>query len=90
MYAIDASEEQVEQCESLPNLHFQVACAEQTKQADSSIDLVTVATALHWYEQSPSGLQKSECPSNEHGLLLIYGLLSVGCSSGSLLLTGCR
>ncbi len=45
---IDANEEQVKHCKPGPNLEYQVACAEQTNQLDSSIDLVTVATALHW------------------------------------------
>lgn len=48
MHAIDTNEDQVKQGKPAANLEYQVACAEQTNQPDSSIDFVTVAAALHW------------------------------------------
>ena len=48
VFATDANAQQIEQCKAQPNLLYQVAPAEDTKQADGSVDLVTVATAMHW------------------------------------------
>lgn len=36
------------------NVSFQVATAEATGQPDASVDLVTVAEALHWCALSPN------------------------------------
>lgn len=47
--AIDVSEQQIKQCNPGPNLSYQIASAERTEQPDNSVDLVTVATALHWW-----------------------------------------
>lgn len=45
---MDANEEQLKQCKPQPNITFQKACAEDCGLPSSSLDLVTVATALHW------------------------------------------
>lgn len=45
---MDASEEQLKHCEAHPNITFRQGCAESTGMQSHSVDLVTVATALHW------------------------------------------
>jgi ubiquinone/menaquinone biosynthesis C-methylase UbiE len=47
--AIDQSESQIEQALNLSNVQYGVARAEDTGLPESSVDLVTVAQALHWY-----------------------------------------
>lgn len=48
VHATDANKEQIAQCKTQTNVQYHVACAEETKEADNSVDLVTVASALHW------------------------------------------
>ena len=48
VWAVDANEEQLKQCKPQPNITFQKGCAEKIDLPSSSLDLVTVATALHW------------------------------------------
>lgn len=46
--ATDSSAEQLKRAIPLPNVHYQVATAENTPFAADSFDLITVATAYHW------------------------------------------
>ncbi len=49
--ATDASAEQIESASGLPeNVELRVAPAESSGIADGSVDLVTVAQALHWFD----------------------------------------
>ncbi|MGV6827267.1 MAG: class I SAM-dependent methyltransferase [bacterium] len=48
--ATDASPTQIEQAVSRDNIDYRVAPAERTDIADSSLDLITVAQALHWFD----------------------------------------
>ena len=50
--ATDASDNQIAQCSPHPRVAYRVARAEQAPFADTSIDLITVAQALHWFDQS--------------------------------------
>jgi len=47
--ATDGSAEQLASASQLPNVDYRVALAEQSGLADNSIDLITVAQALHWF-----------------------------------------
>ena len=47
--ATDISEAQLQQAPYLENVSYQVQAAEQTSIAAQSIDLVTVAQAIHWF-----------------------------------------
>lgn len=47
--ATDASAAQLEQAELHPRVAYRNAPAESSGEVDASIDLVTVATALHWF-----------------------------------------
>ena len=53
---MDANEEQLKQCKPQPNITFQKGCAEKIDLPSSSLDLVTVATALHWCAHATLGL----------------------------------
>jgi ubiquinone/menaquinone biosynthesis C-methylase UbiE len=48
--ATDASREQIASARPHPNIEYRVAPAEASGLADGSVDLVTVAQALHWFE----------------------------------------
>lgn len=48
--ASDASEAQIEAAGSDPEIEFRVARAEQSGLQDRSMDLITVAQALHWFD----------------------------------------
>ncbi len=48
--AIDPSERQIEQAMIHPSVTYRVAQAEQTGCEDESMDLITVAQALHWFD----------------------------------------
>ena len=49
VYATDASAEQISHAIRHPNVEYRVEPAEQVSLADSSVDLVTVAVAIHWF-----------------------------------------
>lgn len=48
--ATDASAAQLEKAEPAANIEYRVAPAEQSGLEDSSVDLITVAQALHWFD----------------------------------------
>jgi SAM-dependent methyltransferase len=48
--ATDASEEQVRNARPHPRVRYAVAPAERSGLANASVDLVTVAQALHWFD----------------------------------------
>lgn len=48
--ATDASHTQIGESEAMPGVEYQVAPAEHTTIAASSIDLVAVAQAVHWFD----------------------------------------
>lgn len=48
--ATDASAEQIAAAPALPNAEFRVALAESSGLPDSSVGLVAVAQALHWFD----------------------------------------
>ncbi|HYO22839.1 MAG TPA: class I SAM-dependent methyltransferase [Flavisolibacter sp.] len=47
--ATDLSEQQLKNAVQKENIHYQVSTAEQTPFADNSFDLITIATAYHWF-----------------------------------------
>ncbi len=50
VHATDASAEQVAQAQPHPGVRYVVAPAEASGLADTTVDLVTVAQALHWFD----------------------------------------
>lgn len=53
VYATDASNEQIAHAIQRPNIHYAVSRADATCLSDHSIDLVTVAQAIHWFDNEP-------------------------------------
>lgn len=51
VYATDASEAQIRYAQPYEKIIYQVCTAEKTPFADQMFDLITVATALHWFDQ---------------------------------------
>lgn len=51
--ATDASEEQIAQAADHPKITYKVEPAEQTTIESGSVDLVTVAVAIHWFDFDP-------------------------------------
>lgn len=68
--ATDASSEQIEQTQSQENIQYRVMPAEYPELDDASVDLVTVAQAIHWFdiEKFFSGVER---------VLKVNGLLAV-------------
>ncbi len=50
VYATDASAEQIARAQLHEKVEYQVATAEHVSLGDSSVDLVTVAVAVHWFD----------------------------------------
>jgi len=48
--ATDVSDEQIRHAAPHPKIEFRVATSEQSGLGDASVDLVTVASALHWFD----------------------------------------
>jgi SAM-dependent methyltransferase len=48
--ASDASNEQIVNAQPRNNIRYEVFPAERTNLADSSVDLITIAQALHWFD----------------------------------------
>lgn len=48
--ATDASEKQISQAQGADNISFRIATAEKTELETSSVDLIVVAQALHWFD----------------------------------------
>jgi SAM-dependent methyltransferase len=76
--ASDASAQQISQCKPHPGVEFTVAPAEQPPLADASVDLITVAQALHWFDQT-AFFQQAVRVLKDQGVLAVwsYGLLSI-------------
>jgi SAM-dependent methyltransferase len=51
VYASDPSAEQIASARAHPHVRYAVEAAEACSLADASVDLVTVAQALHWFDQ---------------------------------------
>ena len=50
VYATDPSAEQIKNAEPKNNIEYRVASAENSTLPNNSIDLITVAQALHWFD----------------------------------------
>jgi SAM-dependent methyltransferase len=50
VHATDVAAEQIAAARAHPNVHYSVAPAERSGLPDASVDLVTVAQALHWFD----------------------------------------
>jgi SAM-dependent methyltransferase len=50
VYATDISEQQLSHAVKKPNIQYMVSRAEQTELPDNCADLITVGTAIHWFD----------------------------------------
>ena len=83
--ASDASKEQIENAQPRNNIRYEVFPAERTSLADSSVDLITIAQALHWfdldefYKEAKRVLRKDSNGYGTGGIIAAwaYGLHSV-------------
>lgn len=50
VYAIDISTQLLKQAPEKPNLEYKIERAEETSFLDDTFDLITVSTALHWFD----------------------------------------
>ena len=50
--ATDGSRQQIDSAMPRPNIEYRVATAEQSGLPDHSVDLITVATAAHWFDHN--------------------------------------
>ena len=76
--ASDASAEQIAQVLPVEGVDFRCATAENSQLADRSVDLVTVAQALHWFDLS-AFTREVERVLVEDGILAVwtYGLMHI-------------
>ncbi|MDB4905952.1 MAG: ycgJ 3 [Gemmatimonadetes bacterium] len=72
--ATDASIAQVEAATPYPNVEYRVATAEQSGLEDSSVDFITVAQALHWFDLPAFGREARRVMA-PGGVLAIWGYL---------------
>lgn len=85
--ATDASAEQISKARPLPGVDFRVATAEDSGLPDASVDLVTVAQALHWFDTRRFFAEAGRVLA-EDGLLAVwcYQLCSVDPAVDALVL----
>ena len=70
--ATDVSAEQIEHALSHPKVRYSVSPAEHTPFHDQSFDLVTVATAVHWFDQ-PQFFREVDRVLKPNSILAIWG-----------------
>lgn len=78
VHAIDASAEQIAHAKPASGVSYSVAQGEATGLADSCVDLVTVAQALHWFDLD-AFINETRRILSPGGVLAVwcYGLFSV-------------
>ena len=76
--ATDASAAQIKHAATKENIRYEVALAEQSPIASTSIDLITVAQALHWFKLDKFASETNRVLT-ENGILAAwtYNLLSI-------------
>lgn len=70
--ATDLSAEQIQHSSAHPRIKYSVCPAEHTPFGDSSFDLITVATAVHWFDQKKF-FQEVDRILKPGGILAIWG-----------------
>ncbi|MFM2320797.1 MAG: hypothetical protein RLZZ215_3418 [Pseudomonadota bacterium] len=76
--ATDASEQQIAAATPYPSIEWRVASAEHSGLADQSVDLITVAQALHWFNLNQF-YAEAERVLKPQGVLAVwtYGVLKI-------------
>ena len=76
--ATDASDAQLEQAQPVPNIEYRIAPAEASGLVAGSVDMVTVAQALHWFDR-PRFFAEAGRVGKPGGLLAcwMYGVMFI-------------
>lgn len=72
VHATDASVEQIAQVAPHPRIEYRVGPAEHSGLSDGSVDMVSIATALHWFNLGPF-YEEVRRVVRPHGLVAAYG-----------------
>ncbi len=72
VFATDISRNQIKLAIQKPNILYSVAPAESTSFADASLDLITVAQAVHWFD-FPEFYREADRTLRPNGILAIIG-----------------
>jgi SAM-dependent methyltransferase len=72
VYATDASEQQIAHAAAHPRIEYRVAAAENSRLRAASVDVVSVATALHWFDLGRFH-QEVRRVLRPRGLIAVYG-----------------
>lgn len=80
--AVDPSAEMLEEATPHPNVTYQQAAAEQLPLADSSADLMTLASVFHWLDRERF-LKEAHRTLKDNGHLIIYDHLFTGQMAGN-------
>jgi SAM-dependent methyltransferase len=81
--ATDASEEQIRYAALHPRVSYRVAPAEHSGLKEDSVDLVTVAQALHWFD-IPAFFAEARRVLRGHGLIAVWAYDHLETSDGPL------
>ncbi|MBK7763516.1 MAG: class I SAM-dependent methyltransferase [Bacteroidetes bacterium] len=71
VYASDFSAEQLAQAKQAPNISYHLESAESSSLANESVDLITVATALHWFDQ-PKFYAEADRVLKPNGVMFVW------------------
>ncbi|MEZ5673198.1 MAG: class I SAM-dependent methyltransferase [Thiotrichaceae bacterium] len=78
VHATDASQAQLIHAKKLPNINYSVALAENSNLEAQSIDLITVAQAVHWFDFNKFYQEVQRVARHEAIIALWgYGLLTI-------------
>lgn len=71
--ATDASEKQISLAVSLPRITYKICKAEDSGLAPKSVNLITVAQALHWIRPESFSREVSRVAKNDNSILAVWG-----------------
>lgn len=86
--ATDISEKQLAEAPAMPGITYRIAAAEHSGLENESVDLITVAQALHWFDR-PAFYQEVRRVLRPSGVLAVwgYGLLTINPAADAIIHT---
>ena len=72
VFATDLSAQQLSNCFQRPNITYKLEHAEKSSLPDHSVDLITVATAIHWFD-IPAFYKEVQRVLKPNGILVVWG-----------------
>lgn len=70
--ATDSSSEQIQHADQHPQVDYRIEPAEHSSLRDSSVDLITVAQAFHWFDH-PAFFKEAQRVLKSKGIFAIWG-----------------